>query len=544
MTERFSITTAIDYTNGPPHLGHTYEKVLADVIARHQRLRGKEVFFLTGVDQHGQKVQQTAEREGTTPQAYVDELTVRFRALWARLDVDYTAWAATTDTDHQTCVRKVLQRLWDDRDPATGQSRWIYKAIRAGHYSIRQEQFLTEKEMGPDGTFGPEWGQVEYREEENYYFRLEPHREWLLALIDARSQAGRPFVVPDFRVAELRNAVEKLAGDLCISRPKVRLSWGIELPFDPDYVTYVWFDALVNYVSFAPGYDPAAEANQTSFEAWLPMWHVIGKDILIPAHGVYWPIMLHALGFTDEQMPTLLVHGWWTVDGEKMSKSLGNVVDPDALADRFGAEPLRYFLMSEATTGRDADFTEERLIGCYNTDLANNLGNLFNRTLTMVQKYRGGRLRRDAATAELDGLFVPDGGSAEQYFTDLAARFSELPPEGNFTEPVLAIARLCNQQIQEQQPWELFKNPAKADVLDAFLYYLAESIRLIAIFISPVLPGAAGQMLDQLNCGSVPDGGTERFWLADARWGVLPHGHRLNAPTPLFPRWNAAKTKL
>ena len=282
MDARFYITTAIDYTNGPPHLGHAYEKVLADVIARHRRLRGEEVFFLTGVDQHGQKVQQSAEREGVSPQAFVDELTAKFVATWKKLEVDYTAWAATTDRSHQECVRAMLQWLWDDRDPATGQSRWIYKDKRAGHYSVRQEQFLTEKEMGPDGTFGPEWGQVEFREEENYYFRLEPQREWLLRFIDERSRAGRPFVVPDFRVAELRNAVEKLAGDLCISRPKARLSWGIELPFDADFVTYVWFDALVNYVSFAPGYDPAPTADLAEFRRWWPAWHVIGKDILIP----------------------------------------------------------------------------------------------------------------------------------------------------------------------------------------------------------------------------------------------------------------------
>ena len=229
--------------------------------------------------------------------------------------MDYSAWAATTDRRHQDCVRAILQRLWDDQDPATGASRWIYKAKRAGHYSIRQEQFLTEKEMGPDGTFGPEWGQVEYREEENYYFRLEGQREWLLGFIDERSRAGRPFVVPDFRVSELRNAVEKLAGDLCISRPKARLSWGIELPFDPDYVTYVWFDALVNYLSFAPGYDPAPGADLTEFRRWWPAWHVIGKDILIPAHGVYWPVMLHALGFRDERdaHPARA----WLVDGRR-----------------------------------------------------------------------------------------------------------------------------------------------------------------------------------------------------------------------------------
>ncbi len=537
MNERFLITTAIDYTNGPPHLGHAYEKVLGDVIARHRRLRGEEVFFLTGVDQHGQKVQQSAEREGVTPQEFVDELTARFRATWAKLGVEYTAWAATTDPAHVACVRAILQRLWDDLDPATGQSRWLYKASRAGYYSIRQEQFLTEKEMTADGTFGPEWGQVEHREEENYYFRLEPHREWLLRLIDERSRAGRPFVVPDFRVAELRNAVEKLTGDLCISRPKARLSWGIELPFDPEFVTYVWFDALVNYLSFAPGYRPAPAADEREFKRWWPAWHVIGKDILIPAHGVYWPLMLRALGFSDEQMPTLLVHGWWTVDGGKMSKSVGNNIDPNDPADRFGAETLRYFLMSEATTGRDADYTQERLVQVYNTDLANNLGNLLNRTLSMAQRYRAGRLRHDALTTAHDHQFVSDGtDSLGDHFASLAKRYADLPPDGRFTELVRELASRCNQQIEAQAPWALYKDPAKADLLDACLYYLAESIRMIAIFISPVLPLAAGKILDQLNWSTEPAASANRFRLADARWGVLPNGHVLNVPVPLFPR--------
>ncbi|HEX8280795.1 MAG TPA: class I tRNA ligase family protein, partial [Chthoniobacterales bacterium] len=237
MPERFYITTAIDYTNGAPHIGHAYEKVLADVLARYQRLAGDDVFFLTGVDQHGQKVQQSAEKEGVPPEQFVARTTEKFVALWAKLDVRYDGWAATIEPRHKECVQRILQRLHDE-----GQ---LYKAKQGGYYSVRQEQFLTDKERGPDGEFGPEWGLVEYREEENYYFRLAQHKDWLLALIDARVD----LVTPSFRRGELRNAVEKLAGDLCVSRPKSRLSWGIEFPFDPEFVTYVWFDALVNYIS-------------------------------------------------------------------------------------------------------------------------------------------------------------------------------------------------------------------------------------------------------------------------------------------------------
>jgi len=393
MPKTFFITTAIDYTNSAPHIGHAYEKVLADVIARYHRLKGENVFFLTGVDQHGQKVQQSAEKQGVPPEQFVAGVTEQFIGLWDKLDVRYDGWAATTDPLHKKCVQGMLQRLFDQDQ--------IYKDKQSGFYSVRQEQFLTDKERGPDGEFGPEWGQVEFREEENYYFKLERHKQWLLDLIDKRSRTEKPFVIPDFRETELRNAVERLSGDLCISRPKSRLSWGIELPFDRDYVNYVWFDALSNYISFA-GYDPTVgkyEDQATEFLEKWPALQIIGKDILIPAHGIYWPIMLHALGFPDEAMPQLLVHGWWNLGGAKMSKSAGNIVDPNALADKYGAEALRYYLMSDIAMGKDADFSEERLIEKYNADLANNVGNLLNRTLTMASRFCSSRLSNS-----VDGL--------------------------------------------------------------------------------------------------------------------------------------------
>ena len=249
MPKTFFITTAIDYTNSPPHVGHAYEKVLADVIARYQRMgtdadgNRQKVFFLTGVDQHGQKVQQSAAKAGVPPAEFVKGITQKFIDVWKKLDVRYDDWAETTSDRHKKVVQGILQRLFDE-----GQ---IYKDKQSGYYSVRQEQFLTDKERGPDGQFGPEWGEIEFREEENYYFKLSQHKEWLLQYLDKRADA----VVPDFRQKELRNAVEKLSGDLCISRPKSRLDWGIELPFDKDFVTYVWFDALTNYISFA-GYDP------------------------------------------------------------------------------------------------------------------------------------------------------------------------------------------------------------------------------------------------------------------------------------------------
>src|SRR2546429_4014092 len=321
MPKTFFITTAIDYTNSPPHIGHAYEKVLADVIARYHRLKGDSVFFLTGVDQHGQKVQQSAAKAGVPPVEFVKEITQKFIDLWKKLDVKYDDWAETTSDRHKKVVQGILQSLFN-----AGQ---IYKDKQAGYYSVRQEQFLTDKDRGPDGEFGPEWGEVEFREEENYYFKLSAHKKWLLQFL--RSHPN--FVSPSFRQTELINAVEKLAGDLCISRPKSRLSWGIELPFDRDYVNYVWFDALSNYISFI-GYDPSRSTINEQPSAFLEKWpalHVIGKDIMVPAHGIYWPIMLHALGFPDEQMPTLLEHGWRNLSDAKMGKRFGNGVDPDVL---------------------------------------------------------------------------------------------------------------------------------------------------------------------------------------------------------------------
>src|SRR5207302_737315 len=400
MPKTFYITTAIDYTNSPPHIGHAYEKVLADVIARYHRLKGEKVFYLTGVDQHGQKVQQSAAKAGVPPAEFVKGVTQKFVDLWKKLDVKYDGWAETIDPRHKKVVQGMLQRLFD-----TGE---IYKDKQSGYYSVRQKQFLTDKERGQDGEFGPEWGQVEFREEENYYFKLSQYKDWLLRYTDNRRDA----VIPDFRQTELRNAVERISdnrqsgSDLCISRPKSRLDWGIELPFDKDFVTYVWFDALTNYISFA-GYDLALStfnSQPSTFRDRWPALQIIGKDILISSHGTYWLCMLHAIGFSEGELPQLLVHGWWYISGAKMSKSAGNIVDPNALIERYGAEALRYYLISDIKTATDADFSEERLVERYNADLANNLGNLLNRTLNMAHRYRDGVVKQAGPQSPLAAL--------------------------------------------------------------------------------------------------------------------------------------------
>jgi len=531
MPKTFFITTAIDYTNSPPHVGHAYEKVLADVIARYHRLKGDKVFFLTGVDQHGQKVQQSAARAGIPPSEFVKGITQKFIDLWKKLDVQYDEWAQTTSDTHKKVVQGILQRLFDE-----GQ---IYKDKQAGYYSVRQEQFLTDKERGPDGQFGEEWGEIEFREEENYYFRLSQHKAWLLQYLEKRADA----VIPDFRQTELRNAVEKISGDLCISRPKSRLDWGIELPFDKDFVTYVWFDALTNYISFA-GYDPSLStfnSQPTTFRDKWPALQIIGKDILVPAHGIYWLIMLHAIGFPDDQMPQLLVHGWWNLGGAKMSKSAGNIIDPFALIEKYGAEALRYYLMSDIVTGQDADFSEERLVERYNTDLANSLGNLLNRTLNMVHRYRDGRIKIfEGAPLELRPKSNQDVFDLLTFcrigLTAYRQDTMDFCAVGDALKVPFSYVRDANFLIDCWEPWKLARNATEQETLSLLLFTLVETLRLIAILLSPVLPRAAHGIFDQLNWKMELSGKEERFSLADAEWGRLPDGHVVGKPVPLFPR--------
>jgi len=510
--QTFFITTAIDYTNAPPHIGHAYEKILADVIARWHRERGRPVFFLTGVDQHGQKVQQSAEKAGVPAAQFAREITEKFKALWEKLGIAYDGWAETTDPRHIAAVQAVLQQLHDQGD--------LYKDRHSGHYSVRQEQFLTDKERNAQGEFGSEWGEVVFIEEENWYFRLSKYRPWL-----AEHLAAHPdFVFPSFRGNELANAVAKEAGDLCISRPKSRLGWGIELPFDRDYVTYVWFDALMNYATFA-GFRAQDDAGLPDFnDLWPCDAQVIGKDILVPAHGIYWPIMLKAAGL--EVMPKLLVHGWWNLGGAKVSKSSGNVVDPDALADRYGAEALRYYLMRDIATGQDADFNEERLKARYNADLANDLGNLVNRTVSMVRRYRGGTLAAAPADKSADALAIEALGS------EAARRFDEnmgAYQVHSALEVVWELIAAANGLVESSAPWKLAKDPDRAARLDAVLVTLVEAARLAAVLVHPIIPQASDELLAQLGClGNLTPA-----------WGAVAAGHAVGEPRPVFPRLEA-----
>jgi methionyl-tRNA synthetase len=507
----FFITTAIDYTNAAPHIGHAYEKILADVIARHFRQRGRDVFFLTGVDQHGQKVQQAAQREGLAPAEFANRTTDLFLSLWKTLGISYDGWAATTDERHKRVVQKILTDLHDRGE--------LYKASHSGFYSVRQEQFLTDKERDENGSFGPEWGEVVELEEENWYFRLSGYKAWLEGFVDSHPE----FVFPEFRGRELRNAIERLSGDLCISRPKSRLAWGIELPFDPEFVTYVWFDALINYISFA-GFLAESEEDQLRFqELWPSALHVIGKDILVPAHGIYWPPMLRSLGFEDSRMPRLVVHGYVNLGGAKMSKSLGNVVNPVELAERYGADALRYYLMRDCVCGQDMDFSEERLISRFNGDLANGLGNLLNRTLNMTHRYRSGVLQKPTHPPQ-SALDLVTAIAATRSAVCLA--FDAIQPHAAL-EAVTLLVNQANSFAENEAPWKLAKDPEQADRLDAVLSGMADVVWAAASLLLPFIPEKAAAILEQLQLPAQTLGGESE---------VLPSGHRVSAPVPVFPR--------
>lgn len=512
----FYITTAIDYTNGAPHIGHAYEKVLADVIARYQRLAGNEAYFLTGVDQHGQKVQQTAEKEGVNPATFAQRNTKKFVKLWEKLNVNYDGFAETMDERHRACVQKILNKLHDE-----GQ---IYKKQYKGYYSIRQEQFLTDKERGEDGEFGAEWGEVEERDEENYYFKLSDHADWLRSYVEAHDD----FVIPSLRKGEVLNAIERASDtDLCISRPKSRLRWGIELPFDTEFVTYVWFDALINYISFA-GYLAEEGPSLPDFDKlWPANVHVIGKDILVPSHAIYWPCMLHALGMSDDQIPSLLVHGWWNIKGEKMSKSIGNVVDPVALADQFGTEALRYYLVRDIITGKDSDFDADRLVITYNTELANNLGNLCNRALNMSKKSLGGVM-------EVNEYDDEDSAALRKSLSDATAAYSKAMDQYDTATALHELNKhvtFCNGYAERNEPWKLAKDETAHDRLATVLYHMVESCAQISILLSPVVPEACAKIQSQLQ---LPD--LAEKTIPELSWGIIPAGHQIGKPKPIFPR--------
>jgi methionyl-tRNA synthetase len=500
----FYITTAIDYVNGSPHIGHAYEKILTDVIARHRRLMGDSVYFLTGTDEHGQKVQQTARARGVAPLEFADAISAEFRSMLPRLEISNDDFVRTTEERHKRVVRELLQRLHDKGD--------IYLGEYRGFYSTRQEQFLQEKDRLPDGSWPEIYGEVTEIVEPNYFFKLRSYQPWLVEFI-AKNEG---FVFPRYRQKQVAEFLKEPLNDLCISRPRERLEWGIPLPFDAAYVTYVWFDALVNYYS--------AVADKPG--VWPPAWHVIGKDILVPPHAVYWPIMLHAAGIA---LPRgLLVHGWWLTSGAKMSKSSGNAFNPMDLVGEFGADALRFFLMREMNVGQDGDFSRELFLTRYNSDLANDLGNLVNRVLNMTGRFAGAVIPAAGADgdaeAELRRMWDATG-------KDFVALFGQFQFHTGL-ERLFAFVRSINGYVEKRAPWKLGKSAEPADraLLQTSLATMAEALRLASVALRPIMPAAT----DRINgvLGYRPAG----TWLGELEWGSRLAGSRVEAALVLFPR--------
>ncbi|HXI73265.1 MAG TPA: methionine--tRNA ligase [Verrucomicrobiae bacterium] len=516
MSKRFYITTAIDYVNGQPHLGHAYEKIIADVITRARRSLGQEVFFLTGLDEHGQKVQQAAIAEGKTPQAYCDALAADWQAFAKKLELTNDDFVRTTQPRHKEFVQAILSKLND--------AGHFYKATYTGFYSAKEETFLTEKDRRPDGTFDPSYGEVVELKEDNYYFKLGAQQQWLIDYIEANPD----FITPSYRRNEVLGFLKNnTLEDLCISRPSSRLNWGIPIPFDPNFVTYVWFDALVNYISIAAAHgdqtvlSAAGNSQLSTLNSQLSLWpadiHVIGKDIL-KFHAVYWPIMLKAMGLPLPKQ--ILVHGWWQKDGAKISKSTGNVVDPIAVINEWGLDAFRFYVLRELDIGPDGNWTDEGFATRYDSELAKKLGNLLNRVLSMLKSYRKG-----IVPARHDELAADAAKAADE--TRALFKQSQLQ---SALQSIWGLVNRANQYVDQTAPFKLAKDPAQAQRLDEVLYNLTETCRVLAVLLWPFLPGTATKIYAQLGLPGSPDK------LDAASWGGLKQGQVIGEPAPLFPR--------
>ena len=502
---RFYITTPIYYMNAAPHLGHAYTTVLCDVVARYHRLWGDDTYFLTGSDEHGDKIAQAAMAAGESPQAFVDRLSALFQATWQRLEIGNNDFVRTTELRHQAVVQRILQAIYERGD--------IYFGAYGGQYCLGCERFLTDKEVV--GGLCPDHGvEPTYIEEKNYFFRMSRYQDWLISYLKEHPETIQPEQYLGEVLAFLRTPLE----DLCISRPKSRLTWGIPLPFDDDFVTYVWFDALINYVS-ALGY-PEGELYR---RYWPASYHVIGKDILKP-HAIYWPTMLQAAGIPVYR--GLRVHGFWGVDQAKMSKSRGNVVRPLDLSEKYGVDAFRYFLIREMTFGQDSSFNEEAFVTRYNAELANDLGNLLNRTLHMIGRYCGGRVPApaddlsDERRAFIEGALGAPGAVQ-------AAIWGWNPQAAVLA--TMELVRSANLYLEQRSPWLAFKAGDQAHV-DTTLYDVAQALAWVAVFLHPVMPGKMDALWRALGQAGAP------AWPAEVHWATLGPGSAVQRGEVLFPR--------
>ncbi len=510
MTKPFYITTPIYYATGDPHMGHSYTTVVVDFLARFHRLQGYDTYCLTGTDEHGEKVFKAARESGVEPQEYVDELSRRFEAAWKVLQISHDDFIRTTQERHKKVVRLVLQTVYDKGD--------IYYGDYGGLYCVECERYLTQKEL-VDGKCPDHHIEPEERKEGNYFFKMDQHREWLRGYVEEHED----FVRPSGYRNELLSLLSEPLGDLSISRPKERVPWGVPLPWDEAHVTYVWFDALLNYIS-ALGYPDSDLFGRF----WTSAQHTIGKDIL-KTHGLFWPTMLKAAGIPLYRH--LNVGGYLMgPDGRKMSKSLGNVVDPLELSEKYSADAVRYYLLKDVPYGQDSNIGEGALVERYNADLANDLGNLLARARALLLRHLDGVLPTPQPTAE-DDLVIDTGQR-------LAQRVSELVDDLRVhlaLEEVMQFVRLLNKYFNDQEPWVLARDPEKRQRLGTVLYNVVEGLRLTSFLLEPAMPSKSREIRASLG---LPDSATSAADAPDVtRWGKTPAGARVPAKADiLFPR--------
>jgi methionyl-tRNA synthetase len=514
MSDHYFVTTPIYYANAEPHIGHTYTTVIVDTLVRWHRLLGETTYSVSGTDEHGEKMVEAAAARGLSPAVFTEAVSATHQRTWAELGLGVDRFVRTTDPNHVRNVTAILQRVWD--------AGWIELREYEGLYCVGCERFLTERDL-ENGLCRDHERAPETRRETNYFFLLSREFGWLRSRIEESADWIRPARYRNEALAMLRD--QSGLGDLSISRPKTRLDWGVELPFDRDHVCYVWFDALISYLTGA-GYDATASRQSAEFEArWASAEHLIGKDILKP-HAIFWPIMLKAIGLAPYRH--LSVHGYWNLDDRKISKSLGNMVSPLAMRDRYGFEAFRWFLLREISFGLDASFSEEALVERVNADLANNVGNLVSRTLNLVEKLCGGA--------------VPDPGDGDPEFATVTvlptvARVDEAMAELQLHGALAAVLELSsavNRYLDARAPWKLAKDPATRPLALASLYHVANALRVLALLLSPFLPGAARSLAERLG---EPDLLERPDWPSEAAdFARLPPGRRVERGAPLFPR--------
>ena len=506
--ERRYLTTPIYYASGEPHIGHAYSTFLADALARYYRQSGTRVFFLTGTDEFGQKIQEEAAKRAVEPQALCDRMAARFESAWREMDIDYDRFIRTTEAEHQRVVQAFLDRL--------NRRGYIYADLYSGWYCVHEERYWTEKDLGA-GASCPDCGRPVRRiEEKNYFFRMSRLQDDLIRHVEEHPK----WIVPEIRRNEVLGFLEKPLADLSISRPRSRLRWGVPLPFDEEHVTYVWVDALMNYVTASGAIDPGGPEGEKGFEdvsgSWWPAdLQIVGKDILTP-HAVYWPTILMAAGLPLPRQ--LLVHGWWLSGGAKMSKSLGNVVDPLDLRTEFGTDAVRWYLLREMPTGADASYTPERFLARYG-ELANVLGNLASRTTSMVARYADGT--------------VPEtpGAGLEGAINATLVSYHEAMAERRLHEALgaaMELARTANGYVEESEPWTLAKDPGRRGQLEEVLGSLVRVLVVLASLMVPAMPRKMAELARAFGLAAVPS-------LSEALAGAGTGSTVAKIP-PLFPK--------